>query len=629
MPLSICQVFLQKRLIQVEFHPRNNSIIMLYADGELKSVSSEGKENWTISFECEPVSFNINAEGDLIAVLGVGKLFFYNLLTMQTKGIDVDEKIQLMEFYKNSVLLSGFQKNIILVKQTGSIQKSLDFDFFIRQFTVIPVTNNLIIYNQDRKLLCTDMNGKTMWYLENLIIHNKILVCEKGYIGYFILDPDDLIQFHVSGQSFFEVTEERILKCFSISFDGKYLLVLDSENELIMFNEQASKMWNYKFDHNINLMKMSSKGDFFLTVDNDKVLTCYTTDSIDKERGEFFELKDDKRVMDKEVVWSIRPGGYNTIASLNLLTVNSTGDLFGLIGKDGCINFYDEQGGYKFHTSFTSMVDTIEISDVSHYGFIYGGKEMIIADIKNKEKKYILFNKSPSGKPVINYHCRKVFMVSKERELLIYDFNGRLIDTISLTKGYNKMISCESHGVILINDEEIKGFSGEGKAIFTFPIGNEVADIFFSDPVLVCTTKGHSIFSIDLSDLKWKKMVFKDSEGEFKIVSNDPLFIATGNQKLYHLDSNLSTISTYKIKSTHSLFFMDGEHFYEIIRRRDSLFCYDDNSEMVWRYTTDERIKESALMRGGLVFITEDSARYLELKSKDKPQKDFSQYLEI
>lgn len=629
MPLSICQVFLQKKLIQVEFHPRNNSIIILYADGELQCVSPDGKDNWRISFDCEPVSFDINVDGDLIAVLGKKKLFFHDLSSMEATGIDVDEKIQLMTFYKNSVLLGGYQKNIILVKPNSSIQKSIEFDFLIHQFSVVPLTNNLIIYNHERKLLCTDMDGKILWFLENLTIHNKIQACKRGHIGYFILDPDDLIQFHVSGQSFFEVTEERILKCFSISHDGKTLLTLDSENELIMYDEKANKLWEYKFDHNIRQIKISPDGNFFLIVDNDQVLTCYAADSIDKERGEFFELKDDKRVLDKETIWDIRPGGYSKVSQLNLLTVNSTGDTFGLIGKDGCVNFYDEQGGYKYHTSFTSMVDAIEISNTSPHGYIYGVNETIIVDLENKQKNYILFDKSPYGKPIVNYHSRKVFILSKEGELLIYDFKGRLVDNLPLSKEYHKGISCEDHGIILANNKEIKGLSSEGKEVFKYPVEGKVLDLLFNDQMLICSTINNDVLAIDLSSLKWKKKVLKTNGGKIKIVSNDPLLIVTGKESLYHMDSKLSAISRYKINSPDSLFYIEGHHFFEIVRKRDSLYCYDDKGEMVWRYTSDERIKEAALMRGGLVFITEDSARYLELKSKDKIQKDFVQYLEV
>jgi len=629
MPLSICQIPLQKKLIQAEFHPRNKSIIILYDDGELQSISPEGKENWILSFACEPISFRVNADGDSVAVLGKERLFFYNLYTARTTRIDVDEKIQLLEFYKDSVLLSGFQDNIILVESNGSIQKTIKFDFLIRQFKVVSITNHLLIYNQDHKLLSADMNGNILWLLENLIIHNEILVCEKGQIGYFILDPNDLIQFNVRGESFYEVTDERVIKSFSPSMDGKNLLVLDAENRLIMFNENANKIWDYKFEHNIRKIKMSSNGDFFLTIDNDEVLSCYATDSADKERGDFFEIKDDKRVLDKETTWTIRPGGYSEIAPLSLLTVNAGGHVFGLIGRDGYISFYDERGVCKYHTSFTSMVKVIGISDNFQYGYIYGGNEMMIVDFQNKEKKYFLFEKLFLGKPLINYHYQKIFTVSREKELLIYDFKGRLINTIPLKKDYKKGISCEAYGTILFNDQEIKGFSGEGKAIFNYPLKGEILNIFYSDPVLIYSVKDRSIFTIDLSNLKEKKKALDDRKEDLMIVSVNPLFVITGNETLHHLDLNLSTISTHKIESPDSLFFIDDDHIYEITRRHDRFYCYDDKREMIWRHISKERIKESALMSGGLVFITRDSVQYLEIKHKSESQKHFSQYFEI
>ena len=126
MPLSIYQILLKKKPLQAEFHPRNNPIIILYPDGELQSISQEGKEDRIVSFDCDPVAFRINARGDLIALLGKGKLYFHNLLTLNSSCIDVDEKIRLLEFYKDSVLISGFQNNILLIKENGSIQKMYD-----------------------------------------------------------------------------------------------------------------------------------------------------------------------------------------------------------------------------------------------------------------------------------------------------------------------------------------------------------------------------------------------------------------------------------------------------------------------------------------------------------------------
>jgi hypothetical protein len=629
MPLSVYQIPLQKKLIRAEFHPKNNSVIVLYDDGEMQSISSEGKENWTLSFKCDPISFKVNADGDLVAVLGKEKLFFYNLLTTQTTHIDVDEKIQLLEFYKNSVLLSGFQDNIILVKSNGSIQKTIKFDFLIRQFKVVSITNHLLIYNQDHKLLSADMNGNILWLLENLIIHNEILVCEKGHIGYFILDPNDLIQFHVRGEYFNEVTDERVIKSFSPSMDGKNLLILDAENTLIMFNENANKIWDYKFEHNISNIKMSSNGDFFFTIDNDEILSCYATDSADKERGDFFEIKDDKRVLDKETTWTIRPGGYSKTAPLRLLTVNAGGYVFGLIGRDGYVSFYDERGVYKYNTSFTTMVEVIGISDNSQYGYIHGGNEMMIVDFQNKEKRYILFEKSFLGKPLINYHHQKIFAVSKEKELLIYDFKSHLINTIPLKKDYKKGISCEAYGAILFNDKEIKGFTGEGKAILNYPLEGKILNIFYSDPVLIYSTKDRFIFKIDLSNLKGKKKAIEGGKEDLMIVSVNPLFIITGNETLHHLDSNLSTISTHRIESPDSLFYIDDGHFYEITRRHDRFYCYNDKREMIWRYISKERIKECALMRSGMVFVTQDSVQYLEIKHKSEYRKHYSQYLEI
>ena len=75
-------------------------------------------------------------------------------------------------------------------------------------------------------------------------------------------------------------------------------------------------------------------------------------------------------------------------------------------------------------------------------------------------------------------------------------------------KEYHKGISCEAQGIILVNDEEIKGFSAEGKDIFNYPVEGKVLDLFFNDPVLICSTIKNHVLVIDLSDLKLKKRVF-------------------------------------------------------------------------------------------------------------------------
>ena len=85
----------------------------------------------------------------------------------------------------------------------------------------------------------------------------------------------------------------------------------------------------------------------------------------------------------------------------------------------------------------------------------------------------------------------------------------------------------------------------------------------------------------------------------------------------------------HKIESPNSFFFMEGDNFYEVIRKRERFYCYDENRKMVWRHTCEETIRESALMRGGLVFLTQDSIQYFEVKHRVESQKHFSQYLEI
>ncbi|MGD9157441.1 MAG: hypothetical protein PVG39_03460, partial [Desulfobacteraceae bacterium] len=503
------------------------------------------------------------------------------------------------------------------------------FDSLIRQFKPIPATDNLIVYNQDRKLLCSDMDGNILWQIENLIIHSNILISQKGYTGYFILNPNDLLQFNVNGESFFEICDERMIKFFSASWDGNTLLVLDSENELVMFDKNAQRLWEYNFENKINHIRLSPKGDFFFTVDNDDVLCGYSVDSSDKNREDFFEISDDKRILEKEAIWTIRPGGYNRAASLSELTISPDGTLFGLTGLDGCIYFYDEQGRTKYQTSFTSTVKDMRISDSSRYGYIFGGNEISLVDFQDDKKKFILFEKKILGNPIVNYHQKKIFTISREKELLIYNYEGRLINTVPLNKEYKKGISCETHGIVLFSEREITGFSGEGKSFFNYPLESKIVDIFYNEPLLICSDSKHSVIKMDLSILKVKRKSLKVKEGGVGIFSVDPLFIVTGDKSLYHLDSDLSIISACDIESPDSHFFLDEDRLYEIIKKYNGFYCCNDKREMIWRYSSEERILESALMHNGLVFCTEDSVRYLEIRKKEESKGQLSQYLEI
>lgn len=164
------------------------------------------------------------------------------------------------------------------------------------------------------------------------------------------MDPDELIQFDVRAESFFELSNELPPKLFSLSLDGSALLVLDTKNDLGMFDEKTEKVWGCHLESTIEQLKVSRKGDLFTTIDTDGVLTCYSTHSSEKERTEFFELQKGERVIDKESAWTMSPGSHHPINPLGLLTVNTLGNGIGLMGLDGCIHFLDEHGSHCFES---------------------------------------------------------------------------------------------------------------------------------------------------------------------------------------------------------------------------------------------------------------------------------------
>lgn len=629
MPLSIYQVPLQRGFIQAEFQPRTNAVIILYDNGDIQCISPSGKKVWSLSLECKPIAFRINAEGLLLAILGEGELIFCDIFTKAVRKIDVNEKMQLLEYYKNYAALGGYQQEITLIRPSGRILKTIPFDYLIRQFKVVPLTDNLLIYNQNRDLICTDIDGNVEWILEQLMITSEIMVSEKGRRGYFVMDSNLLIQFDIPGESIFELSCQPPQRLFSQSLDGRFLLILDVSNTLKMFDDKTNKIWEYPFEHTIEQIKISRRGNFFLTIDNDDILTCYSTTSMKKERGDFIELKEDKRILDKEIIWTVRPGRYHPIKPLNLLTVNASGNGLGLIGLDGYVHFYDEGGTHRFDIAFPGFADVIGISDSFDHGYIYGGREILIIDFSDLTTHYILFEKPLLGKPLVNYYYKNICAVSKEKELLIYDFKGHPNKIATPKRDYQGGITCEEHGFIVYDNQELSGFSDTGKTIFKYPLYDRISDIYYTDHTLLGSTENLSLFAFDLSDHKGKKRELRDKRGHIQIVSSDPLFIIDGNKNLYHLDRKLATISTHQIGSLSSLFFIEGRKIYEIMRDQNGFYCYDENREMVWRYSSPERIRESALMRNGLVFHTEESIQYVEIINKESSQKHYSQFLEI
>ena len=601
----------------------------MYENGALHCISPEGKEVWGLSLPFTPKAFRINATGDLLAVLGRGGLIYCDLLTRKTKKFDLSKEFQMLDLYRNSAVMGGFQRDITFVRPNGSTLKTISFEHLIRQFKVISCTDSLLVYDQNSNLVCTDMDGNVRWRVESLIIHSEIIVSETGHRGYFVIDPHDLIQFDVRGETFLEMDNEGPLKCFSTSADGKVLLAIDFKNTLMMLDQNANKIWDHHVEHAVQEIKISPRGTFFFVVDYNHILTCYSNDTENKERGAFFEFQEEKRVFDRERTWTKRPGAHHPIGQMGMLSVNGTGIGLGLIGQDRAIHFYDEQGTDHFSTTFPAMVDTIGMSDSFDAGHVYGEGELVIFDFRKDRKQHILFDSPFLGKPVINYALQRIFLIANEKELLIHDFEGRLLSAAPLKEDYEEGIACASHGVVLLGSQSVTGFSGEGKTIFTFPLSDRVSDVCYTEHTLICITKERSLLALDLSSQRAKKRAFKGKTGDIRIVSADPLFIVSEEERLYHLDKAISPISQYPIQSPDSLFFMDGAVFYEILRGRNQFLCYNRDGNMVWRHYSREGIRESALMRNGLVFITRESLQYTGIRSKAPSQEHFSKFLEF
>lgn len=308
MPLSIYQLPLEKGLLQTEFNPHNHSIVNLYENGGLISVSVSGNEEWRLTLPCKPIVFRINTQGDLAAILGEGILIFYDIWARKTRSIAVDQKLRSLNFYKNCAVLSGFVNYYILVTPGGKNLKTISFDFLIHQIKTIPFIDYVLIYNQNVDLVCTHIDGKVEWLLEGYRVYGEIEASEKGLFCCFIKQPSNIVRFDIKGDTCSEITEPLTVRQLSLSLDGMFLLVLDADNRVKIKDNDLRTVWENIFEHPIRLMRISRNGDFFLTIDKDNVLTCYDVRSSGKTSSEYLELQTDKRITDKSATWSAKAG---------------------------------------------------------------------------------------------------------------------------------------------------------------------------------------------------------------------------------------------------------------------------------------------------------------------------------
>ncbi len=629
MPISIYQFPLQKGLLQTEFYPNSDAVVTLHKNGDMASYSIAGSEEWRFSLPFDPLAFRINAGGDLIAVLGEGTLAFYDVWSGTLKTVAVGDKFTSLDFHKNCAVLSGYLDHYLIVTPGGKTLKTVSLDALIRQMRTVPLDDHLLIHNQDYDLICADIDGETAWVLEGYRIHGGIEVSNGGQVCSFIKHPSSIVRFDVGGDNCFEAPESNTLRQLSLSRDGKYLLVLDVDNRLKLMDHELRPVWDSRFEHTIRVIRISRNGGYFLSVDKDNVLTCYDVRSTAKTSSAFLELEKDQRIIDRQPNWTVTPGGRYHHDVLHLLTVSPDGTGIAAVGKANSVHFLDDRGKSETDVSFPAYVESIGLSDSRRSGYIYGDRQIKTVDFASGKVWYTVLRSAFHGRPLISFFHERLFLISKEQEIQVYDFEGKLDHCFEIPAGYRRGLSCGQNGIVLHSDQDIISFSEEGQTHFRSRIEGGILGMHHSGSNLFCITNDACLLSIDLSRRKGRRKRLAEKGTTLHIVGFDPLRVVGSDHILYLLDDTLNIAAKHGIRSTDSLFCLDEGRLCEIARSRKGLTCYDGNGDMIWRYRSQNPVKEAVLMRNGVAFIDEDAIHHVALKQATDSQSDYSQFLEL
>lgn len=624
MPFSIYQIPLYKEYVQAEFHPIDHALFLLYSNGQLESVALSGERIGLFSCRHKPLAFRITPDGSLAYILCEGILITYNIISKRHTESKIDDTLNFLECYKDCAVLYGLQKQIWIMKPHGRKLNSFTVDEYIRQVKVISKIQNLLIYNENHHMIFTDMDGKTLWFVEKLYISSEILVSQDGRNGYFFDYSNKLIKFNIQNQSFVELGNIPACKFIAIPADGSLLLLFDLQNNIRLFDENEVNIWNYHFNHLIHQIKMTPRGEYFATIDEDGILTCFSMHSPEKQPTDFLEIANSPRVLDRLTAWSV-----HSDVSLKLMEVNGARRHAGVINHKGSIDFMDEQGSIHYQITFPDRIKSLSFDDCLTWSFVSGYKQARLIDLTDNRSAYFTFDPFGIHGVIANYDRQKIFMLSKNARLLIYDFKGELINDLPSLKTPADLLSCEKDGIAFFHKNFLNLISSEGESLFTYPFKLDIRQLFYADHQLIGSLSDGSLFSFDLETLKGRFCRFKESYGHAPIVSLKPLLYTDDNGALLHLNLNLEMIITFQIKSASSLFFIENANLLEIIKTRDGFFGHDKNQKLSWRYHSEEPIVGSALMEGGLIFITSNSIEYIRLSDTPQTESRFSKYLEI
>lgn len=629
MPQSVYQTTLKTGLIQADFDPKASRLILLSRSGDLVCRTLSGEDQWKTGLACDSYGFAVNAAGDQIAVLADEALIFYQVWTGAISKIPLDKKSRLLEVYKNCALVSGYHKLITIFTPGGKVINSLVSEGLIRQMKVIPLLDQIMIYTEDKTIQSFDMTGEIQWELEKTILTGNFVISTDGEVGYFIRYPNELIKFSLNQNDFFRLQTEFPSKLLDLTADGRFLLVLDSETQISMYDQDAQPVLRQKLDHSIRQMKLSPSGDHFLTLDEAGILNCFVADESARIAGDFFEFNDLRRVEEKEVLWNLQPGIHQKVQGFNLLTQNPSRSHIGIIGLDAQVYFIDESGRFSSKIRAPFRTEIIGMDAAMEHGFIYGEQQILLMDFNAHTTAFILLKASLLSTPVVNFRVHQVIVLSAEKKLCRYSFSGERLDSVPIKNEYRRGLSCDAFGMVLFNDHELAGLSNEGRIVFKISLPAPILKIDHVDEHLIGATGDNQLFAVNLSNGRPEKGKFLKRARPFSVVSIRPLMIIEKDNRLHCLDVNLEPISKHAIQSRDSRFMIEDGQLFEIGKHRDGLFCMDDRQQMIWRVGSADPINDFALTRNGLIMLTEDTLSYVAIKGTGAQPTQRSDYLEF
>ncbi len=628
MPQTIFQHACRTRPRCCDFISNDNTIVVLEENGRLQALSLDGQIRWCKDLPANPFMFRINIDGDLIAVLGKGLLTILDLSADRRIEVPIDSNSTLLELHKNSAVISGYRKSMDIISPAGKKLNSLSFEFYIHQFKTIPQDEHMLIYNESHQLVCADMEGEIQWMVPDLYIRGEINTGLGGRYCYAIT-PHGILQISMHNDDCYEIQTPNPIVKLSTSLNGLNLLTMDGFDYLRFYDHKGGLKWEEKKPHPLNQIKMAARGDHFLTVDDHGVVTCYAVETARQAGSDYLEIQTRSRVEEKETLWTVRPGVLDPIHANKLLTISTTGRQIGLVGGDGRAYFFDEAGTEQAVVSLTSPVESIGMETRLQLGWVSGGRQIKFIDFtKNKECKGQL-EASFWGDPIINYESNRIFLLSKDDELLIFDLACQPLATVSLGRQYRWGIPCGAMGVVVYDQDFVSAYSDRGIKIFEHQLDEKVRHITYDGRrIVVISSQGNAIVFKPF-DVKGTRFQLIGVVPPIQRMSSRPFHVVDAQGTAHLLNDQLTVTDSHALHSENDLVYVDNNRIFGIQHSPDSFSGYDSNGQLVWRFRHPHAVREAALTRNGLVFMTKENLGYLSLIKKNALRKHYSQYIEI